>query len=379
MNKNDFRYWTDTIEHIMASDRIVIYGAGTMGKAVRKCLTEEPYNRGVQCFIVKSLDDNDHMVDGLSVIDIDHAGEYKDATVLIALNGKLIPEVIEDLSNAGFMDIVPISFDGDEWTAIRGNWFKVNGTLPKDISYFGEMTSDDQIVISDSLEDRLHLYVAHSIYDRKLSEEPVDKPYEISIQVGSALTNKVIYEIRDSLGEDNISNKNRQYCELTGIYWAWKNDEAEYIGFSHYRRRFVLSEDQVKFVTSDKVDVIVTEPLVNFATVKGQYAKDHIAEDWDVLLDVINELAPQYLASAQKVQESVFYFAYNMFIMKKKIFDEYCSFLFPILRRCEELIGEHEDVYQNRYVGFLAERLLNVFLVENTGYKVIIADKHFIE
>ena len=37
---------------------------------------------------------------------------------------------------------------------------------------------------------------------------------------------------------DNISARNKSYCELTTQYWAWKNQEADYYGFCHYRRIF---------------------------------------------------------------------------------------------------------------------------------------------
>ena len=41
--------------------------------------------------------------------------------------------------------------------------------------------------------------------------------------------------LRDDAG-DNISEKNHTYCELTPQYWVWKNEDADYYGFYHYRR-----------------------------------------------------------------------------------------------------------------------------------------------
>ncbi len=37
---------------------------------------------------------------------------------------------------------------------------------------------------------------------------------------------------------DNISEKNKYYSELTGIYWVWKNTQSDIVGTCHYRRYF---------------------------------------------------------------------------------------------------------------------------------------------
>lgn len=46
---------------------------------------------------------------------------------------------------------------------------------------------------------------------------------------------------KDNTG-DNISAKNPNFCELTGLYWAWKNLDADYLGLVHYRRYFTRKE-----------------------------------------------------------------------------------------------------------------------------------------
>ena len=58
------------------------------------------------------------------------------------------------------------------------------------------------------------------------------------LQVGKALSDVDLGVQGDDEG-DNISTKNPNYCELTGLYWAWKNlKDADYIGLAHYRRYF---------------------------------------------------------------------------------------------------------------------------------------------
>lgn len=54
---------------------------------------------------------------------------------------------------------------------------------------------------------------------------------------------------------------------------------------------------------------------------------------------------------------------YNMFIMKWDDFNNYCNWLFPILKEAEKRIDiSHYNVIQKRIWGYMAERLMNVWL-----------------
>jgi hypothetical protein len=66
---------------------------------------------------------------------------------------------------------------------------------------------------------------------------PLFKRYFFPIQVGAELTPYRFQIIPDNLG-DNISFKNKNYCELTAHYYVLKNLEFDYAGLMHYRRIF---------------------------------------------------------------------------------------------------------------------------------------------
>ena len=183
---------------------------------------------------------------------------------------------------------------------------------------------------------------------------------------------------------DNISKKNPYYAELTGLYWAWKNLDCEYIGLSHYRRFFDLNfflktlkykqksilkkRDIDKLL--DKADIVLPE-LGNFKndTIRSHYERSHIAQDLVVAEDIIRRYHSEYLGSFNKVMNGSSATFFNMFVMRKSLFDEYCEWLFDIFLRLEKEIDLSKHVgYQQRVFGFMAERLFNVW-VDYKGLK----------
>lgn len=362
-------YWNAVIRKMLNASEVVIYGAGVMGKALKTCITDKPYYVNVVCFLVESMENNLHAVDNIPVIELVNAGKYKDSLVLVALHEKHIKTALDCLRKQGFTNVIPVSFDSDTWCDIRGNWIR-DKLLSNHKEYL-----DLKFGLEKS---RVCIYVVHSASDAQLNEKGKIREYEIPIQAGAALTDEKAWPVRDNQGE-NISKKNRQYCELTALYWIWKNAMSEYTGLCHYRRRFEISDELMRRLPDSGIDVVVTVPVLNFPDVRQQYSADHAEKDWDIMLKAVDAICPDYNEAADSVQKGNYYYAYNMFIARREVLDQYCKWLFPILQFCEDRIGQKNDLYQNRYPGFLAERLLTIFLEHNRQYKVAVARKHFIE
>ena len=176
---------------------------------------------------------------------------------------------------------------------------------------------------------------------------------------------------------DNISRKNANYCELTGLYWAWKNLHCEYLGLAHYRRHFtvlkgtgdrrdVLSLDQAQSLLVD-VDVLLpTKRNYWIETNYQQYVHAHHAEDLDETRKILQERYPDYIEAYDACMKKTTGHRFNMFIMKKDLADAYCTWLFEILFELESRLDISKYSQNDKRVfGFVSERLLDVWLEKN--------------
>lgn len=205
-----------------------------------------------------------------------------------------------------------------------------------------------------------------------------DDDVYIPLHVGREEKDDLGYKCCDNTG-DNISLKNSNYCELTGLYWMWKNVQCDYVGLCHYRRYFtffnkkkisvnngkdiVASREHYEKYLVDK-DVILPQKLQMWRhTVYEQYADAHYAKDMDITISVLKEKYPEYSVACDRVIKRHSLYPYNMFVMSKKNFDRYCKWLFNILFEVEKRVDISEyDTYQKRIFGFLSERLFNIWL-----------------
>lgn len=184
----------------------------------------------------------------------------------------------------------------------------------------------------------------------------------------------------------SISEKNANYCELTGLYWSWKNLKCDVIGLCHYRRYFsnpIMKFDKENkrraiFKLEDynrilnKYDVIVPwRHNLKIMTVKEHYCNEHREKDLLEARAILEEKYPEYLKSFDQVMNQKKFYLFNMFVMKKELFDCYASWLFHVLFELENRIDiSSYDNYQKRVYGFLSERLFNVWLCKNANLRV---------
>lgn len=215
---------------------------------------------------------------------------------------------------------------------------------------------------------------------------PSDDVY-LPMYVGKCGRNNLNY-IGDDTG-DNISTKNPYFCELTGLYWAWKNMQCDYIGVCHYRRYFAhksfgaatKSKQKAIFLKKDyekllKVYDIIVPSKRNYyiETIRSHYEHAHCIRDLEETERIIKEKYPEYMLAFQRVMQRHSLYLYNMFVMKKSLFDAYCKWLFDIEFTLENRIDIRSyDPYNARVFGFISERLFNVWL-EHNHYSVVEAN-----
>jgi hypothetical protein len=201
----------------------------------------------------------------------------------------------------------------------------------------------------------------------------------LPIHVGKEEKRLEIGYLADNTG-DNISKKNSNYAELTALYWAWKNLKSDYVGLVHYRRHFsqkkkggkwesVLSKSEAMELC-EKYDVIVPNKRRYYIeTNYSHYIHAHKREGLDMAIEIIKNDYPEYVVACDAVMNRTWAHMFNMFIMKRKILDEYCEWLFDILFKAEEKLDLSDySADESRVFGFASELLLDVWL-ETNGVK----------
>lgn len=215
------------------------------------------------------------------------------------------------------------------------------------------------------------------------------KPYPIPhsdlylpIHVGAAVHPDVLPNIQGDDTGDNISTLNPYFCELTALYWLWKNNNSSYKGLVHYRRYFA-TQHFYKLHSRKRFERTIEQPELEqmlkkhpvilpkkrhylIETIYSHYAHTMYAQQLDVTLDVLRDIAPEYVTSWNSLMKKHSAHIFNMLIMDREHFDAYCEWLFPILFELTiRLDPAQYNAFHARYPGRISEMLLNVWIMRN--------------
>ena len=228
-------------------------------------------------------------------------------------------------------------------------------------------------------------------------ESDIMQPVQVGLHEGSY---RFPWAFHDDEGE-NISDRNPRYCELTTQYWAWKNVDADYYGFCHYRRYFDFSDTPHKEnpygeIMDDYIDAraakeyglddknieqivrqydVITTPFGDLTKIIDKHGTPRalweaapLLHDDDLLrcYRILCKMYPDYKEDADAFFKGNKACFCNMFIMKKEIFFDYCSWMFPILEEFDK--NTNYSAYSKealRTPGHLSERLLNIYLMHH--------------
>lgn len=210
---------------------------------------------------------------------------------------------------------------------------------------------------------------------------PEDKIY-LPIQVGATLHPELSLGFQKDDEGDNISEKNGSYCELTALWWLWKNCRADYKGLVHYRRHF-RTLDYHKAKSDDSFERIATTNDIRCAlsrgdvvlpkkrnyyieTVYSHYDHTFDASQFDVTRQVMSTRCPKYIPAWDSLMDGNSAHLYNMFVMSATLVNSYCEWLFPFLAELEDKIDSSGmDAFQARWPGRVSERLFNAWVDTN--------------
>lgn len=239
----------------------------------------------------------------------------------------------------------------------------------------------------------IKIFVSYYKDTEVFPEDDIIKP----IQVGRSVSNIRLDMQGDDEG-DNISVQNDKYREVTAQYWAWKNAEADYYGFMHDRRHFVF-RDIPDLVESDGAvalpkideeykekiglngeeihacvegyDVIlpVAVDVTSFGGISNEVQfsmREHLrARDFDLACGTVLDLYPEYEKAVYEFRIGKYACWYNMFIMKKELFFEYCQWLFTVLENVEEKIDfTYSTKKEMQTLKFISECLLSIYMIK---------------
>lgn len=339
--------------------RLLIYGARSLALGAYRAIQELYPQTPVEGFLVTSLEGNPSVLAGLPVQEIGvfaaqiEPGAKEELHILIAAPEDQHAGMIQTAEGLGCCHYTCL--DSRKESRLVERYYAQQQIFP---SLHNLEPGTEQAGLS--------ILMAQFYKDRPLKGGFAAPGWIHPIQVGAALTDTRVSGLTDDTGE-NISAKNVNYCELTALYWLWKNRltsnfcDSEYFGLFHYRRILDLTETDLLRLKAHDVDAVLPFPTLHEPDALEHHRR-YISElDWEAMSRALKELHPEYARALPQIFAQPYLYNYNLILAKKKILADYCAWLFPVLERTEQLSQPRGWERRDRYIGYLGENLLTLY------------------
>lgn len=332
------------IDIIKSHGSFYIYGAQVVAygayKAIRHLCGKQP-----ECFLVNCLEGNPRDVEGIPVCsrweDIP-----RDSLIVVAVTELLQGEITEALEATGFASLFLLT--QHEEHLLMSAYFASIGKFP-----VAEISAE-----TDSVD--LAMYEVRNHRDKPLLTRPPLREFEHTIQAGAVTTEERIAKILDYTGE-NISTRNKQYCEMTAAYWVWKNTRHDWKGIEHYRRHLLVKPEML----TDDVDAILPLPYVCYPDTLSQFRRFVSENVLNALLRALKELHPKEYDSYLAILHGQYQYTYNLVCARRQVFDDYCTWFFRITEYMEGMADEVPEIGNTRALSYAAEVLTNLYFMSH--------------
>ena len=340
---------------------MLIYGAQGVALGAYNSIKILFPEKEIQCFLVTKMENNASILGGIPVFELSEyvsglsQAEKYDIEVLIGTPEAVMGIIEKRLDEVGLCNHVRL--DSIRWGKMQEMAFVKSGEFMP-LTAYPVGCRKPEITIYKMIHEK----------NEQLESVCEDKYYTQQLQVGAALTNNRIASLQDCSGV-NISEKNGNYSELTGLYWMWKNQikhkERNYYGLAHYRRFFDLSEDDLYRLQSNEIDVVLPYPMPYEPTIEAHHERYLTNKEWRAVLQAVEELHPEYISVFNEILKQGYLYNYNIILARESVLDEYCSWLFPLLFRIEQINDPNDEKKANRFIGYVGETLETLYFMRN--------------
>ncbi|MGN0376894.1 MAG: DUF4422 domain-containing protein [Suilimivivens sp.] len=335
---------------------IAIYGAGMVAVSVYYALKTLYPSCNVISFIVSRQKGNPAEINGIPVV-IFADFERTDVTILVATPENLHAEIQTELKQRQLQDTICI--DSKTEAALMEHYYQKTDVFQTLRAFSG-----------GDKRPEIAVYASCFYKDKPLKNSYHLPDWVEPIQAGAALTDIRVAALRDDEG-DNISAKNVNYSELSAMYWIGKHADSDYLGLFHYRRILDVTEEDLYRISENDIDVILPYPTIHYPNIYEHHKRYLKEQDWQAMLQALSECAPSYAEKLPAIFEGQYFYNYNMLIAKRQVFRDYCNWLFPILKRTEELSVPKGNQRADRYIGYLGENLTTLyFMIHKDDLKI---------